>query len=569
MERKTPATTLSDYKDTHTRLAQQGLSQNELKRRVVYLMIFRLVIITLILCATIVLSLASKDRGINPATMLLLFVLVVIYAMTIIYALFMRKRPVTKLFGRVQIVADLVTTTALVHLTGGAQSAYTFLFPLAIIGATRLEGRSATIQTFAFATLLFTLVSLLGWLQLLPTPMGQWVLPYDFSRLVWLRYVVLNIVAFSGVAFLAVSLAGEIATTKESLASERAAAADFLAIHEDIVRSLESGLITINGSGQVTTCNQVARDILKRRDTIVGKQLSRILPGIEKNVEKLDVEHSLKRSDLKLQVANEPKHLGISISPLRDKNGEVIGRVVNFQDLTGLKEMEAQVKQAERLATLGSLAAGVAHEIRNPLASISGSVEMLAGDETASADNQRLMSIVIKEIDRLNGLITDLLDYTNPTKKQTVDFDMKQLVEETVSVGSENSNTKCRINFVSQEGKTVVNGDPNKIKQVVWNLINNAVQASSKTSDGDVDVVVRRETERCILEVTDNGPGIPTSDLGRIFEPFFSTKEKGTGLGLATCHSIVTEHDGMIWAESKEGEGATFTVALPLSDEET
>ena len=250
------------------------------------------------------------------------------------------------------------------------------------------------------------------------------------------------------------------------------------------------------------------------------------------------------------------------MSPLRDVNDEVIGRIVNFQDLTELRRLEQHMRRAERLATVGQLAAGIAHEIRNPLASISGSIELLRQAPPASDEDRTLMAIVHREIQRLNELVGDLLDYANPRPSQPVDFDLGVLVRETLQVSrADRALADVEIATAADE-PLLVHADPSKLRQVVWNLVRNAADAAA-AGGKHVRVEARRAGEQATITVEDDGPGIPPDRIGRIFDPFYTTKQKGTGLGLATCHAIVAEHGGRIDLESEVGKGTKVVVRLP------
>jgi two-component system sensor histidine kinase PilS (NtrC family) len=254
------------------------------------------------------------------------------------------------------------------------------------------------------------------------------------------------------------------------------------------------------------------------------------------------------------------------VSPLRDQHDKVVGRVINFQDLTELRRLEAHARRTERMATVGQLAAGVAHEIRNPMASISGSIELLRQSPQASDDDRALMTIVNREVQRLNGLIGDLLDYANPRAKQPVDFDLASLVEETVQVARGDKNfTDVELTAEVRDKPLNIFADPAKLRQVVWNLVRNAADAAN-SGGNHVRVEARRDGDAgAIIVVADDGPGIPEHLVGRIFDPFVTTKQKGTGLGLATCHAIVVEHGGQIDVETEVSKGTRMVVTIPGS----
>jgi two-component system sensor histidine kinase PilS (NtrC family) len=251
----------------------------------------------------------------------------------------------------------------------------------------------------------------------------------------------------------------------------------------------------------------------------------------------------------------------VTVSPLRDVHDTVIGRVINFQDLTELRRLENHARRAERLATVGQLAAGIAHEIRNPLASISGSIELLQAAPQASEDDRTLMQIVNREIQRLNVLIGDLLDYANPRPSEPADFDLGNLVEETVRV-ARGELTEITI-ATDIDPELMIHADAAKLRQVVWNLVRNARDAA----DGGgkhVWVEAHRREKDVMVSVRDDGPGIPKEIVARIFDPFVTTKQKGTGLGLATSHAVVAEHGGRIDVETSSA-GTTMIISLPIA----
>ena len=329
------------------------------------------------------------------------------------------------------------------------------------------------------------------------------------------------------------------------------------------MRSLAAGLITMAPDGTVLSANRAAAEILDRRiDAIVGRPIESVMPGVSTLEQRTDPATGLQRAELNLAVPSGTI-IGVTVSPLRDLHDRVIGRVVNFQDLTELRRLEHHVRRAERLATVGQLAAGIAHEIRNPLAAISGSIELLRTSPQATADDATLMAIVQREIVRLNELVGDLLDYANPRASHALDFDVGVMVEETVRVARADPAFGAVELVATAAGPLPYHGDAAKLRQVLWNLLRNAsdaaalggkhVSVAATTVDGNVEVVI-----------TDDGAGIPADQVAHIFDPFFTTKPKGTGLGLATCHAIVAEHGGRIDVVTGSA-GTTMTVTLPSS----
>ena len=548
--------------------APEEPSDEGLRRRLTHLMLFRVVLISIVLGTTTVFTWMSTSELWQAPSIVLYAIIGFIYLLTLGYAFALRRTRLDTLASW-QLTGDLAIASVLVHVTGGAESAYTFFFPFAIIGAAVVRFRRGAINMTVAAAILFTALALLGWLHLLPSPPGQRILPSDMSAIEFSRAVALNLAAILGVGVLAVNLAGQLQRTSASLETQRSAAADLLVLHEDIVRSLTSGLITVSGEGKVFTINDAGCEILGVTPLkAVGHPLENIAPGLAALLRGLEPDQEIRRGQALFEPPGvRPLTLGVSLSPLYNHRDEVVGRIVNFQDLTEMKEMEEHVKRAERLAVVGGLAAGVAHEIRNPLASISGSVELLSSQPEDGEDNRALMNIVTREIDRLNGLITDLLDYTNPRPLRKTSVELRELVADTLRVFRQDARfaeVEVIVDEASDEAAHAA-ADPEKLRQALWNLLRNAAEAASHAGQ-HVWIRVSEAPTHVELEVSDDGEGIPVEALEKVFDPFFTTKVKGNGLGLATVHSIVTDHGGTIEVASV-GRGSQFLVRLPRATE--
>jgi two-component system sensor histidine kinase PilS (NtrC family) len=535
-----------------------GAAEAELGRRVTYLMLYRVSIISLVLGATAVLHWLGDADLTTPSAIAMYQIIGGTYVLTIVYAVALRRVKDVERLAHLQLGVDLVTASLLVHITGGAQSAYTFFFPLTVIGAAVVSTRTATAWVAAAAAAAFLAVGLLGWANILPNLAGQQLRPQDLSAIELSRSLGLNLAAIIGVSVLALTLSAQLQIASATLAVERTAAADLLTLHSDIVRSLASGLVTVDPDDRVLTINESACEILDTTaEAAVGGPLERVLPGLSPSP-------TLQRGEVVLARAENPALvLGLSVSPLFDHGGGVQGRVINFQDLTELRKMEQSVRQAERLAAVGGLAAGVAHEIRNPLASISGSIELLRSMPQADDDARALMTIVTREIDRLNGLLTDLLDYANPRPLKIAPLDLAELVRDTVRVFQQDRGLGVAVEVDDAMVPVEMSGDAAKLRQVLWNLLRNAAEAASH-GRGHVRVEVEPLVDDVLLRVRDDGPGIAAGHRERIFEPFFTTKASGSGLGLATVHSLVTDHRGTIRFET-DGDGTCFEVRLPYT----
>ena len=532
---------------------------DDLGRRITRHLLLR----TLVITAVLGLSVWLLANNANPARIgiwLQSSVIAATYLSSIVFGVQLRRRVAPQFVARQMHANDIVLTSALLFITGGALSPYMFLYALTIVSAGALSYRRGAVIATVSSLIAAVTVALLAHTHTLALPVGQ-IKPQDQSWLDLFRTLGINLAALTGVGALAVIFGDQLQKSAETLASTRRAAADLFTLHQDIVRSLSSGLITITPDGTILSANTVAGDILRMpHDVLAGRPVDQVMPGISALITE-----NRPRADLAIPTrSHEMVMLGVTVSPLRDVRDEVIGRVINFQDLTELRRLELHARRRERLATVGQLAAGIAHEIRNPLASISGSIELLGTSSQTSPDDRTLMQIVTREVERLNVLIGDLLDYANPRPSEPVDFDLGSLVEETLRV----ARTEAAFADIELTGEIArplsITADPAKLRQVVWNLVRNARDAAA-IGGKHVHVVVEKRADYAVISVHDDGPGIAKELVARIFDPFVTTKQKGTGLGLATSHAVVSELNGRIDVETEIGAGTTMIVTLLIN----
>jgi two-component system sensor histidine kinase PilS (NtrC family) len=425
-------------------------------------------------------------------------------------------------------------------------------------------------------------VALLGYARVLPLVPGQLLAPWDLPRATLLTKLGLHSAALIAVGVLSSRLAALGRHADEQVSRHEALADDLARLHENTIRSLTSGLITLDPAGVVTSANGFGCEILGREARmLLGLPLAAVLPDLPRVLAEAGPGGTVRRSEVAVHRPDgAARHLGISAVPLSDRAGKHIGRVIHFQDLTELKRMELAVARAERLATIGRLSAAIAHEIRNPLASISGSIEILRGGlKDSEPESRQLMDIAIREVDRLNGLVTSLLDYARPSSEERRPLDLAEEVGEIVQafeLEKRGADQPIAVETTFEPGVRV-QAAPGQVRQIVWNLLRNAAEAMP--AGGRIDLRVSRSAvaprsgaapggadgaRSAVVVVTDTGGGIPRPDLDHIFEPFFSTKRTGTGLGLATVARIVDDHQGGIEIASEIGKGTSVTLRLPL-----
>ena len=547
-----------------------------LRSRLLRLMAGRLALALAILCGALAVTADRARHGqtdLDPglyATIVTAFVATIACAAVLPYARRLR------LFAGLQLAIDAGIVSSLVHFSGGTDSIFAFLYVPITVYAALIFGRQGAYAASALGALGFGVTLLLEPLTALRTPV---------SVAVWGT----NAGALLLVALLASALSRERDRAGHALAEKVRDLQSLRLLHERTVNSLTSGLLTTDTAGTIMSFNPEAERITGvTAAEAMGQSLDAVIPGATDRV--LDSVKAVERGRARLRYRNrrgQELFLGLAGSVLRDAVDASGGYVVIFQDVTKIVEMESDLRRHERLAGVGQLAADLAHEIRNPLAAISGSIQILEETHTEAGDEaQRLMGIVVRETDRLNALITDFLHYARPAPAKPepvavagVLADMRQIFETVRPPSVELS--------VEAPEELCVLADDRQVRQLLWNLFLNAVQAMpnggrleihasgpaaqdggltgrSLGTDGRAE---RAEGTRFAeIRVSDTGTGIPEAVLERIFDPFFTTKEGGSGLGLATVHRIVEGNGGHVSVESAVGRGTCFRVLLPIAE---
>ena len=385
------------------------------------------------------------------------------------------------------------------------------------------------------------------------------------------RSAVTHSTAFLLTGVLSGLLGEEIRKGKEKVRDRDDVIRKLESFHKNVIDNIPSGLLTIDTQGRVNLVNDTACAILgMTREDTVGKPMGQVLAGIEGWEAREGRDDSrVPRAEIRfLRADGTEVFLGFSTSPMKDAEGHAIGRVVIFQDLTPIRQMEERVRIADRLAGVGELAAGLAHEIRNPLASIAGSSQLLRESAASSGESATLLDIIGRESQRLNGLITDFLAYTGPSQRNTMRLDVAALLRDVAeAVRAGEAREKGVAVELAPLPTLMVEGDGEQLKQVAWNLVRNAVQAAPAGGKVMIDGFeqIRHGSRYVVAMVVDTGAGIAPGILEKIFNPFFTTKEGGTGLGLSISQRIVHQHKGFIEVRQAPGKGCAFSVFLPAA----
>jgi two-component system, NtrC family, sensor histidine kinase PilS len=340
------------------------------------------------------------------------------------------------------------------------------------------------------------------------------------------------------------------------------------ALNQNVVESIPSGLITLSTEGIASFVNPAGCEILRTESrSVIGHHVSELgffRPDQWEEARRTLASESVVRVEKdNFHVVDEDRSLGYAVTPLRTLEGTESGYTLIFQDLTEMKQLEAELRLKDRMAAVGELSAGIAHEIRNPLAAIAGSVQVLGKSSSLSPQEQRLMSIILKESERLNKSIADFLRFVRPQDRRPTEFDIAASLSETLDLLANSAELRAdhRIERqISPPSFTIV-GDADQIRQVFWNLARNAFQAMP--NGGQLRVSTEVSADVYSICFSDSGRGMSELDLRRLFQPFRTNFPSGTGLGMAISYRIVQAHGGEIDVASRSGMGTTITVSLP------
>jgi two-component system sensor histidine kinase PilS (NtrC family) len=483
----------------------------------------------------------------NTESLFPLYILLInSFVLNTIYLLFFERiqtlwQPTAFLFA-----FDAIFITALILITGTQTSIFLFMYLINIILGGFVFQRKGALLLALFTSACFSFLLVFG-----PEIQGQ-----------TLYYAVgLNNLAFFSVAGLSGYLSEQLNFIGAELNLKTRDIKVLRDLNKIIVENISSGIITVSSEHQVLLANRAAEKILGVTN-LMGKNIESLFSQFRTLVQDRTSSKD-RRLELKYILPNgERVILGLSASPLLDDHDNTNGYIIIFQDLTEVVRLESSMRRQEKLAAVGKLAAGIAHEIRNPLASISGSIQLLKTMLTLTTPDQiKLMDIMLKEIDRLNSLITEFLDFVRPDEKKLDICDLDKVLSDVLDMVLLNSNLPKQ---VKQErllkSRSYVSGDKNKLKQVFLNLVINAYQAMIDCDRATITVETINENGGVVVRIRDTGQGMSEQTMKRLFEPFFTTKPKGTGLGLATAHKILETHEAKIFVESHEDKGTEFTI---------
>jgi two-component system sensor histidine kinase PilS (NtrC family) len=525
----------------------------------------RVVVVTTLLLAALIIQYTVSE--ILPIEYLYVTAAVT-YGLTLLYigaGQIIRSR---KINLAMQLTGDLLVETLLVYFTGALDSPFSFLYLVSIITASMMLYRRGGLLAASGAVIFYGSLGDLIFYGRIPLPEQSWIASTMWTTSRLYLNIATNFAGFYATALLTSYISEKLQKTSQELDANRQNLAALRALNENVVESIPSGLITLSLEGIVSFMNPAGCQILRAElRAVMGHHISEL--GFFRQEEWEDARRTLAFEGMvrveknNFRVGDEDRNLGYALTPLNTLEGTASGYTLIFQDLTDMKKLEAELRLKDRMAAVGELSAGIAHEIRNPLAAIAGSVQVLKKSNALSDQEQRLMSIILKESERLNKSIADFLRFVKPQEKRSTEFDIAVSLSETLDLlaNSPELRPDHRIErHISPSSFNLV-GDADQIRQVFWNLARNAFQAMPTGGLLRVSTEVGADAYRICF--TDSGRGMAEIDQRRLFQPFRTNFPSGTGLGMAISYRIVQEHGGDIDVASRPGMGTMITVSLP------
>jgi two-component system, NtrC family, sensor histidine kinase PilS len=550
---------------------------SERRRRLIWLIWARVLVSTLLMGSAVIFQItAPGSLPIDP----FFFLIGLTYCLSVLYVTSLNYIDRSPWLIDLQFAFDVCTVTAFIYFTGGVTSYFALLYVLPIVGIASLKFRSGSLRVAVLSASLYTAVAVAAYAGGPGYIGGLWM---DDMRALLppLRVATLAVgadaIALVAVALLAGSLAERLRSANARLEDASLALADLQAFNQHVIDSMTSGLVTTDRAGRILTFNRAAEAIVGRKaGHVVGLKSADVLQFPEEFngvlARNLGGERAC-RADYAYRTADGAVvDIGLSATHLVTPDGHA-GFLLTFQDVTEMRRLEREARKRQRLAAVGEMAAGIAHEIRNPLASMRGSIQVLRAELALSDEQARLMDIVMRESDRLNDTIRSFLSYARPQPLAAGPVDAGRLLRDT-AILLRNSPEVLAAHSIEVEASDtgpIVDGDDGQIRQVVWNLATNGLRAMPEGGR----LVLRARTDaaetgetRVAIEVADEGVGIAPDQLDTLFQPFHGSFARGSGLGLAIVHRIVSDHRGEVRVESEVGKGTTVTVRLPgaLSD---
>ena len=561
------------------------------RRRLEWLIAFRVAVVTFAFGGLLALDIQKLSSLSEPGNAVILGLIVGTYMLTIVYSVALRAGWNLDRLATIQVFIDFAIITVVVLLTGASQSVFSVLLFIAIIITAFIRGQTAAFGAAAYCSLLFGVIFLAEHQLIAPPLLDELTASKSVSESLFT--VGINSGGAFLIAFLSGYLTEQLGGLESRLHREQLNVRQLERLNKDILASLNSGLITVDRQRRLIFYNTAAERIVGAPlYSNLGEPLEESFPTLSEILNEVESRGELKKGDqtpsrIERSFENESGdnlHIGVSVSVLSSARYTPSireteydnGRILVLQDLTELSELREQKKRSERLAAIGRLAGSMAHEIRNPLASMKGSLELLESEMDTGQKSQEaeLMDVVQRDVERLNNLVNEFLEYGRLRRLERDKINIRELLKSVLKL-FENRDHGADVIFavteplISDDYSVWI--DREAIEQVIWNLLNNAVDAMEDQECGRERLLVELNesgSNRILIGIEDSGPGVPEDKREEVFDPFFTTKDSGTGLGLATSHRIIAEHDGELrLKEGRKLKGARFEISLPKTRE--
>jgi two-component system sensor histidine kinase PilS (NtrC family) len=564
-------------------LSAPNIQPAEPFKRLQRLMFLRVVFVSILLGASIFVQFEETQASFGRVQTSHFLLIAAVYLLTFLYVIILKFAKTWKWPAYLQLLVDTVLVTAVIYATGGINSIFSFLYILTIVNASIILYRKGGLVVASSSSLLYALLLIVhycGWLHPLEILTNS-TAEFPVFHLFYL--ILVNIAAFYLVAHLSSYLSEQARRSRAELTAKEKDFNKLERLNERIINSINSGFIALDAENCIILLNPAAERIFGiERNGARGQVLDKVLPLVSAYLKReWQASAALAQKTHFVDFSFKDKegqemHLRFTVSPLQLPDGRQEGQILLFQDMTKIKRFEKEMKRVEGLALVGELAAGVAHEIRNPLASISGSIQMLKNGLYKDHVHACLMDIALREIGRLNHLVNDFLSFARPKKANLRRFEVNRSILDTLALFKNSGH--CTENFEIRTELTqniYIDSDQEQIRQVLWNLFLNACEAmpgggSIFVKTEVINGAARPQEDRKVkIIVRDSGSGFDEKGLSQLFTPFFTTKEEGSGLGLAIVKRIMEGLQGDLIGRNHPQGGAEFTLLLPLTHQST
>jgi two-component system sensor histidine kinase PilS (NtrC family) len=542
--------------------------EEDFLRKTRWLVLWRLVFISSFLFLTVFLQGKEDFFRFSFSFKPVYFLIALQYFFSILYFLILFRGKAVKGIALGQLAIDGLFVTSVVYVTGGIESFFSYLYFLVILAAGILFPRQGGLFSALYVGFLYALLLFLQGSGEIPFYYGLPNQPSSFSQKYLFYQVIMNGLGFFFVGYLSSFFAGQAQKQQSQIESQKKNIYQLEELNRIVIENLDIGLITLDIEDKIQSINRAGEKILGRSsEDLIHKPLIFLFPDLEGGLDLNDTLEGKRMEAAYYSPEGTVTTLGFSFNRVKENRSQGIGKIFSFKDISQIKIMENHLRQVDRLALIGKMAAGIAHEVRNPLASISGSIQVLIDDVKEKGTGERLLNIISREVSKLDLLMNDFLAFAKPVQVIDTRLDISALIMETVDLIKKNRRFSPAIIWKLDVAPDLfLKISAGELSQILWNLLLNSLQAIPP--DGEIYIVARQHRRENYedwieIKIKDNGTGISQENKAKIFEPFFTTKDRGTGLGLSIVQKLVSDLGGTIHLESSPGKGTEFTVQFP------